>query len=38
MTEFRRASLLRVAQGMTSIEEILRVMPPECFLTALEGA
>jgi type II secretory ATPase GspE/PulE/Tfp pilus assembly ATPase PilB-like protein len=32
MVEFRRASLLRVAQGVTSVEEILRVMPPECFL------
>jgi type II secretory ATPase GspE/PulE/Tfp pilus assembly ATPase PilB-like protein len=36
MIEFRRAALLRVAQGITSIEEILRVMPPECFLGALE--
>jgi type II secretory ATPase GspE/PulE/Tfp pilus assembly ATPase PilB-like protein len=33
MIEFRRASLLRVAQGVTSIEEVLRVMPPECFLS-----
>lgn len=32
MIEFRRAALLRVAQGVTSVEEVLRVMPPECFL------
>jgi type II secretory ATPase GspE/PulE/Tfp pilus assembly ATPase PilB-like protein len=32
MVEFRRAALLRVAQGVTSVEEVLRVMPPECFL------
>jgi type II secretory ATPase GspE/PulE/Tfp pilus assembly ATPase PilB-like protein len=36
MIEFRRASLVRVAQGATSIEEVLRVMPPECFLGGLE--
>jgi type II secretory ATPase GspE/PulE/Tfp pilus assembly ATPase PilB-like protein len=32
MIEFRRAALLRVAQGVTSVEEVFRVMPPECFL------
>ena len=29
MVEFRRNALLKVAQGFTSIEEILRVLPPE---------
>jgi type II secretory ATPase GspE/PulE/Tfp pilus assembly ATPase PilB-like protein len=27
MVEFRRAALLKVAQGVTSIEEMMRVVP-----------
>ncbi len=34
MVEFRRAALLRVAQGITSVEEVVRVMPAECLLPA----
>ena len=29
MIEFRRSSLLKVAQGVTSIEEVLRAVPTE---------
>jgi type II secretory ATPase GspE/PulE/Tfp pilus assembly ATPase PilB-like protein len=29
MTDFRRAGLLKVAQGVTSMEELLRVIPAE---------
>ncbi|MBW3596102.1 MAG: GspE/PulE family protein [Planctomycetes bacterium] len=35
MLEFRRAALLRVAQGITSVEEVIRTMPSECFLETL---
>ena len=29
MLEFRQAALLKVARGLTSTEEVFRVIPPE---------
>ena len=32
MLQFRQAAILKVAQGMTSIEEVFRVIPSEQLL------